>query len=60
MLLISARDTYERDMNRAYKRLGGASVQLWETDGPHTGALKKYPREYERRVVHFFDDAFGT
>jgi hypothetical protein len=30
---------------------------LWKTDSGHTGGYDAAPREYERRVVTFFDDA---
>ena len=30
---------------------------MWKTDSGHTGGYDAAPREYERRVVSFFDDA---
>ena len=32
-----------------------ADAVLWRAEGDHTGALAAQPREYERRVVGFFD-----
>jgi hypothetical protein len=35
-------------------------VQLWEPQRTaHTAGLQTHPREYERRVVEFFKEAFG-
>ena len=44
-------------LNRAYAA-SGPSARLWELPrGGHTGGLSAMPREYERRVVGFFDAA---
>ena len=54
---------------RARSRRAGASSttapaatasQLWYLPkATHTAALRQYPREYERRVVAFFDEHLG-
>ena len=31
--------------------------QIWEAKGGHTDGIDEQPREYERRVIAFFDDA---
>ena len=44
----------------AFDRAGGERSQLWYLpNATHTGALRQYPRAYERRVVAFFDDHLG-
>jgi uncharacterized protein len=55
VLLIRALDGHPDEvLNRVYAANSGAS--LWELEsGGHTGALSARPREYERRVVGFFD-----
>jgi uncharacterized protein len=40
-----------------YYRATRAPKQLWEARGGHTKALATEPREYERRVISFLDDA---
>jgi hypothetical protein len=38
--------------------VAGAPKQLWEIPGAgHTGGLETRPREYERRVIGFLDEA---
>jgi hypothetical protein len=45
-------------LNRTFRDLAGPSARLWEVPGAgHTAALATRPREYERRVVGFFDRA---
>jgi uncharacterized protein len=45
-------------LNRVYYKAAGAPKTLWEIpESEHVGGLKARPREYERRVVGFFDDA---
>jgi hypothetical protein len=45
-------------LNRAFLRAAGEPTALWEVAGAgHTAALSTQPREYERRVVGFFDRA---
>jgi len=40
-----------------YYEAAGEPKQVWKTDSGHTGGYDAAPREYERRVVGFFDDA---
>ena len=45
-------------LNRGYYEAAGAPKTLWEIpESRHVGGLQARPREYERRVVGFFDDA---
>ncbi len=58
-LLIAAGEV-EESWGDLYDRAGGERSQLWYLpNATHTGALRQYPREYERRVVAFFDDHLG-
>ena len=38
-----------------YHEVAGEPKQLWKTDSSHTGGYDAAPKEYERRVVRFFD-----
>jgi hypothetical protein len=42
-----------------YYKAAGEPKQLWKTDSNHVGGYDANPREYERRVVSFFDRALG-
>jgi hypothetical protein len=45
-------------LNPVYYEAAGAPKTLWEIpESKHVGGLQARPREYERRVVGFFDDA---
>jgi uncharacterized protein len=45
-------------LNPVYHEAAGAPKTLWEIpESKHVGGLQARPREYERRVVRFFDDA---
>jgi alpha/beta superfamily hydrolase len=58
VFLMSAGTGYEANINREYARVARWPSRLWEMpDAPHTGGLKTYPREYEARVIDFFDEA---
>jgi alpha/beta superfamily hydrolase len=58
VFLLSSGSGHEAEINRAYARVARWPSRLWELpDAPHTGGLKAYPREYESRVVDFFDEA---
>jgi fermentation-respiration switch protein FrsA (DUF1100 family) len=55
-LLISAGEDVERDFNILYDKAGGEAVEHWNLpDAHHTAAIREHRREYERRVVAFFD-----
>ena len=59
-LLIAAGDA-EKSWGDLYLRVGGKQSQVWYLpNAAHTGALRQYPREYERRVVDFFDHHLGA
>ena len=60
LLLIAAGKgiPQERDINRLYAEAAREPVELWDLpDVSHTAAIRQRPREYERRVVRFFDEA---
>ena len=58
-LLIAAGEI-EQSWGDLYDRAGGDRSRLWYLpNASHTAALRQYPREYERRVVAFFDDHLG-
>jgi fermentation-respiration switch protein FrsA (DUF1100 family) len=59
VLLIRAEDgNVDERLNTVYYEAAGRPKQLWTLpEGGHTGALDARPREYERRVVGFFDGA---
>src|SRR4051794_19194243 len=40
-----------------YYRAAGEPKRIWQHEGGHTQAFAKQPREYERRVIGFLDDA---
>jgi dienelactone hydrolase len=46
----------ERNLNPTYYAAAGAPKTLWEVPGSgHVGGIDAQPKEYERRVVGFFD-----
>ena len=59
VLLIRGLDGQPSEvLNRTFYEAAGAPKTLWEVPGArHTEALSARPREYERRVVGFFDRA---
>jgi fermentation-respiration switch protein FrsA (DUF1100 family) len=60
LLLIAAGQgiPQERDLNRIYAEAAREPVELWDLpDVNHTAAIRERPREYERRVVSFLDEA---
>jgi dienelactone hydrolase len=49
------------ELNPSYYARAGLPKTLWEIpDADHTGGLAAHPREYEQRVVGFFDRALLT
>jgi hypothetical protein len=45
-------------MTETYHRLAGEPKAIWEIpEAEHVQGIKARPREYERRVVGFFDSA---
>jgi uncharacterized protein len=55
-LLISSGEDVEREFNVLYVEVGNPAVEHWNLpEAHHTNAIHEYPRQYERRVVTFFD-----
>jgi hypothetical protein len=59
MFLIAAPNAPTgEDLNRGYYRAAGEPKALWEIpESKHVGGQEARPREYERRVVSFLDEA---
>ena len=48
----------EQPANNAFYAAAGFPKAIWEVPGSkHTGGIDAQPREYERRVIAFFDEA---
>jgi uncharacterized protein len=48
----------EKQLNPKYYAAAGQPKQIWEIpEASHTGGITARPREYERRVIAFFDSA---
>jgi dienelactone hydrolase len=48
----------ERNLNPTYYRSAGEPKEIWEVPGSgHVGGITAQPKEYERRVIGFFDRA---
>src|SRR4051812_2597623 len=48
----------EVELNPEFHRAAGAPKTFWKIPGArHTGGIRAQPREYERRVIKFFDRA---
>jgi dienelactone hydrolase len=46
----------ERNLNPTYYRSAGEPKEIWEVPGSgHVGGIDARPKEYERRVIGFFD-----
>ena len=55
--LLVAAGEIEKGWGELYDRAGGDRSELWYLPhATHTAALRQYPREYERRVLGFFDE----
>ncbi|HET8756671.1 MAG TPA: alpha/beta fold hydrolase [Solirubrobacteraceae bacterium] len=59
LLLIAAPEHgVGEELNRGYASAAGETATLWEIpESRHVGGIDARPREYERRVVGFFDQA---
>ena len=59
LLLIAAPESgHGEELNRLYARAAGDNATLWEIpEARHVGGIDARPREYEQRVVSFFDEA---
>jgi hypothetical protein len=56
--LLIAAGKLEKGWGELYDRAGGDRTELWYLPhATHTGALRRYPRAYERRVVAFLRDS---
>jgi fermentation-respiration switch protein FrsA (DUF1100 family) len=48
----------ERNLNPTYYKAAGEPKAIWEVPGSgHVGGIDARPKQYEQRVVGFFDDA---
>ncbi len=60
LLVAAGKDEQEVKFNTLFAETVGARVDLWVVpDASHTGAFKKYPAEYEQRVIGFLEGAMG-
>jgi fermentation-respiration switch protein FrsA (DUF1100 family) len=60
LLISGGSGNADEELNAVYRAAGGPTVTQWEIpQASHTGGLAAEPREYERRVVGFFDAALG-
>ena len=58
MLIAAPNSKHGEELNRDYYAAAKEPKTLWELpESSHVGGLDARPREYERRVVSFFDDA---
>jgi uncharacterized protein len=58
MLIAAPNSKNGEKLNRRYYAAAQEPKTLWEIpESKHTGGIEARPREYERRVVGFFDDA---
>ena len=56
MLIAAPNSGYGEDLNRGYYAAAGQPKTLWEIpESKHVGGLAARPREYEQRVIRFFD-----
>jgi uncharacterized protein len=61
LLLIAAPNSpHGEKLNRGYAQAAGDSAELWEIpESRHVDGIDARPREYEQRVVGFFDQALA-
>ena len=57
LLIYADRGQGGEELSAEYYDAAGEPKELWKTDSGHTGGYDAAPREYERRVVAFFDEA---
>jgi dienelactone hydrolase len=56
LLIAGGSNALEVDFNQMFAAAVGERAALWVApDAPHTGAFRRYPGEYEQRVIAFFD-----
>jgi len=57
LLIAAGEEDLEIDFNERFSQALGRRATLWIVPGvTHTGAYQRYPDDYERRVLGFFDD----
>ena len=59
LLIVAAREKAEVEPSPAFRKAAGPTATTWMADTTHTAALRTFPRQYERRVVGFFDAALN-
>ncbi|MDZ4170233.1 MAG: alpha/beta fold hydrolase [Coriobacteriia bacterium] len=58
LLIGAGGNPLETEFNRYFAEQIGSRAELWIAPGVgHVGALSRYPEEYERRVMEFYDEA---
>ena len=58
MFIAAPNSNHGEELNRGFYAAAHAPKTLWELpEASHVGGIDARPREYERRVVGFFDDA---
>ena len=58
LLIASGNSQNESRYNQLYAEAAREPVEFWDIpDGTHTAAIRERPREYERGVIGFLDDA---
>lgn len=58
-LIYADRGQGGEELSAEYHEIAGEPKQLWKTDSGHTGGYDADPKEYERRLVRFFDDSLS-
>jgi uncharacterized protein len=57
-LIYSAHGQGGEDLSQDFYESAGEPKEVWEVpEGGHVGGAEARPREYERRVIAFFDEA---
>jgi len=54
-LFIASNELVEPVVAPKYAAAYGEPGALWRVDAGHTKGLEQHPKEYERRVIAFFD-----
>ena len=61
LLIAAGGNALETSFNRYFAEKIGERAQLWVAPGVgHVGAIGRYPDEYERRVIGFYDEALAN
>ena len=55
-LFIASNELGEPVVDRKYAAAYGDPGALWRVDAGHTKGLAEHPKQYERKVIAFFDD----